>query len=241
MQQFSFRFVAVAFTTTLIAMTSGQTIHGQLEEDQSVKQDIAETIIAEREALMQRSYDPAYRQRLKSKLIALSLEQLYATPSDGPLAIGDTDQDLVFTPVPPCRIADTRFGGGTMGGDTQRSFFVAGDGTLGEDFVGQGGNATGCAIPFGTATAVVINFVAVTPAGVGNLRAFPWVPDAIPVAPLAAVMNYVPFVFALANGLTVPICDNSVIGCGLDLILQADAFAVDVVMDVYGYFGPPAP
>jgi len=56
-----------------------------------------------------------------------------------PRALGDTAADLVYTPVTPCRILDTRLAGGPLAADTPRSFSVTAA-NLGF----QGGNASGC-------------------------------------------------------------------------------------------------
>src|SRR5206468_3033235 len=102
------------------------------------------------------------------------------------------------------------------------------------NYSAQGGSATTCGIPFGPATAVVINFVAVSPAGPGDLRATPF---ATPM-PLAAVINFSngdPNL-AVANGPAVKICNPATTSCTSDITLQADNSAVQVVADVQGYF-----
>ncbi len=93
------------------------------------------------------------------------------------LATGASAQSQsVFVPLTPCRLADTRIGGGAIATNTQRTFNVVGSTA---NFVAQGGTAGGCGIPgfvgpgFPTVTAVALNFVAVSPTGMGNLRAFP--------------------------------------------------------------------
>jgi hypothetical protein len=147
--------------------------------------------------------------------------------------LGDTGADLVYTPVAPCRIVDTRVAGGPIAANTQRSFQVTGS----TGFDAQGGNLAGCAIPSG-ATAVMANLVAVSPAGAGNLRAWPFGQ----AVPFAAVINYaaVPGL-AIANGLTLPICDPAVSVCSLDLAVQADVSATHLVVDVYGFLQRVAP
>ena len=151
-----------------------------------------------------------------------------------PNAFGDSAADLVFTPVAPCRILDTRSSvAGIMIGGTQRNFLVTGT----TNFPDQGGTAGGCGIPAGRATAVVINFAAVTPTGAGNLRAWA-VASPQPAAPGAAVMNYSTALAALANGVVVPICNPAVTSCAAGhMRLQADVSSVHVVGDVLGYFG----
>jgi hypothetical protein len=200
---------------------------------------LAESIVASRESATGRSFDPVYRTSLKNALASLpttQLESLRYAGSEGSLrldAIGDSSASLVYTPVTPCRVFDTRTStAGILVGDTQRNFFVAGTG----GFPAQGGNSGGCGIPFGPATSVMINFAAVAPTGNGSLRAWA-VANPQPVAPLAAVMNFSTNMWALGNGVAVPICDPAATSCAAgDLRLQADAGSVHIVGDVVGYF-----
>jgi hypothetical protein len=87
----------------------------------------------------------------------------------------------------------------------------------------------------------VINFVAVSPAGAGDLR---YTPFGTPV-PLASFLNYVSSGIPndnTANGMTFPICNPATTGCTSDFTIQADVSATNVVADVQGYFRalPPA-
>ncbi|HEX6739657.1 MAG TPA: hypothetical protein VF310_15360, partial [Vicinamibacteria bacterium] len=148
-----------------------------------------------------------------------------AKSGPSPLALGDTDADLVYTPVAPCRIVDTRIGGGIIAGGTQRSFRATGSG-----FTGQGGSAGSCGIPVG-ATAVFINMVAVNPAGPGDFRVFP----AGGSLPTASILNYTNGL-NLANGAIVTICDPSGGACPNDFTIQADVSDAHLVADVGGFF-----
>jgi hypothetical protein len=144
------------------------------------------------------------------------------------LTLGDLGSDLVFSPVAPCRIIDTRLAGGSIAGNTQRSFVVGGV----SDFEAQGGNPGGCAIPEGAA-AVIVNFVAVGPAGPGDLRAWAFGGP----TPNASVLNYAPVPgLNIANGVIVPLCSPG--PCALDLTVQADVSATDLVADVLGFYRP---
>lgn len=202
---------------------------------------LAESIVAMRESASGRSFDPAFRASLKNTLAkqpTARLESILNAGGEGRLdltAVGDTSADLVYTPVTPCRVFDTRYSmAGILAADTQRNFYVAGTGM--DTFGDQGGYSGGCGIPYGSATAVIINFAAVAPTGPGNLRA--WA-AANPErdAPLAAVMNFSPAMNVLANGVAVPICDLMAGSCTTgDLRLQADVSSVHVVGDVVGYF-----
>ena len=146
-------------------------------------------------------------------------------------AIGDAETDLLFVPVSPCRIIDTRFGGGAFAAGETRSFEVTGS----TGFGAQGGNATGCGIPLGAADplapAIVVNFVAVGPAGPGHLEAWEF---GQPV-PNASVINYanVPGL-NIANGVVVPIAGVS--SLDKDLNIRANVSGTHVVADVTGYF-----
>jgi hypothetical protein len=153
-----------------------------------------------------------------------------AAAQDGPIwNLGESGANLVYTPLTPCRIIDTRIAGGLLTPGAPRSFFVVG--TAG--FETQGGLAGGCGVPT-SATAVMINFVAVDPAGPGNLRAFPFGQS----QPLASIINYAAISgLALANGVLVPTCDHSTAACTFDITIQANASATQLVADVFGYFG----
>ena len=78
--------------------------------------------------------------------------------------------ELVYTPVTPCRIVDTRRSGGRIGANTQRNFHVYGSAST---IRAQGGNSAGCPAPLSNPLAAHINMIAVNPIGQGNLRAFP--------------------------------------------------------------------
>ena len=152
----------------------------------------------------------------------------------GPYAVGDTGADLVYTPVIPCRIIDTRLAGGMLLAATTRSFLVTG--TAG--FETQGGHVGGCAVPDG-ATAVMLNFIAVEAAGPGDLRAWPYGQ----AAPLASIVNYASVTgLNIANGVMVPLCDPSIApACPFHLTVQADASATQIVVDVLGFMRGVAP
>lgn len=74
---------------------------------------------------------------------------------------------LVFVPVTPKTCFDTRpsqGGTGILGGSTSRNFQVTGSG-----HEGQGGLTGGCGVP-ANASGVMVNLVAITPNGGGNLK-----------------------------------------------------------------------
>ena len=61
-----------------------------------------------------------------------------AAGEDSTTAIGDADVDLVYVPVTPCRVLDTRLAGGTIPAGGTRNFDIA----AATDYTAQGGSAT---------------------------------------------------------------------------------------------------
>jgi hypothetical protein len=140
-------------------------------------------------------------------------------------------QDLLFTSVAPCRLFDTRVPGAPLAPGVSRTFTVVGGSS---DFANQGGHAGGCGLPGFVAgvpqvQAVLINLVAVSPSGAGDLRA--WSSDQ--PRPTASVLNYGAGT-TLANAIVVPVRQDQE---GGDISLFADASSTNVVGDVMGYLG----
>lgn len=98
--------------------------------------------------------------------------------------LGETTNDLVFVPITPCRIIDTRVAGGAIAANTVRHFDV----TAVSSYSFQGGDATNCggAGAAGSFAAAAINFTVVTPGAAGYITAFPF----LATQPLAATVNY---------------------------------------------------
>ena len=205
----------------------------------------AESILAAKELARGEAFDASIRAGLKSRMETLSLEQLaglalQGADADLPHALGSVTSDLVYTPVTPCRVFDTRPGSGGPGpiaAGGQYNVLVAGSAA---GFVTQGGTAGGCGVPVG-ATSAIINFVTVGPSGPGNIRAWA-VENPQPPAPNAAIINYgvVAGLAAIANGVAVPLCNPAATSCAAgDLRLQADTSSTNILGDVVGYFRNP--
>lgn len=142
-----------------------------------------------------------------------------------PEALGQNFQDLVYTPVTPCRIVDTRNAvAGALAGGVIR-LFDADSSSL----TPQGGSSTGCGIPLGVAQAVTMTIVAVQPAAPGFLTAF-----GLTAQPLASVLNYAGN-DVIADTAIIPV----VPGGGEDFALFSLA-TTHVVVDVLGYFAAPS-
>jgi hypothetical protein len=190
----------------------------------------AESILADQEAAAGRKFDPAYRSHSLKKLAAKPLDQLEAIRAAGtfePNFLGSTTNDFVYTPVAPCRIIDTRVAGGIIPAGGTRNFYAAGSG-----FGSQGGVSGSCGVPLGAAKAVVVNFAAVGGTAGGNMG---FTPYGTPFSN-TAIINWNATTGAIANGLTVAICNGA---CTFDFSLIARVNATHVVADIQGYFAPP--
>ena len=143
--------------------------------------------------------------------------------------IGSLSTDLVFNPVTPCRIMDTREPGGKSGilvAGTTRSFFG-----WSTTFAGQGGAATSCGILQTTnLAAIVVNFTVVAPTAAGYITAFPV--DA--AQPTAATVNFTAG-SVVGNNATLKVNQT---GTGDEFKIFTTA-SVHVVGDVVGYYAQP--
>jgi hypothetical protein len=141
-------------------------------------------------------------------------------------ALGDPSNDLVYTPINPCRIVDTRTGGGgLLGNNDVRDWNVV---RPGGNFVDQGGENSDCAIPAGPA-AVLANLVATGSSQPGVLFASAFNQP----APTASTLNYAGGQ-TIANAVIVPIA----IGQAKELHVFVST-GTHVVVDVLGYFRAP--
>jgi hypothetical protein len=138
-----------------------------------------------------------------------------------------TDHDLEFVPVAPCRLADTRLGGGALANNATRNFLVTGD----TGFSGQGGTSTGCGVPDG-ALAAELTIISADASGPGLLRAFPF--GGQPTATILAYQNGP----NLLNTGTVALCDPSQTSCSSDLSVKSFQASTQVIIDVNGYYIP---
>jgi hypothetical protein len=147
------------------------------------------------------------------------------------------DEGLIFHPVAPCRVFDTRPGQGGPGPlapGVPFPFHIVGSTS---NFGAQGGNTGGCSVPgyLGSTPrvkAAMLNFVAVNPQGAGNLRAWP----ADQAVPNASIINYTTAT-NIANGVIVPVSQDA--QEGQDIMLRADGAGTNVLADVLGYFVLP--
>jgi hypothetical protein len=225
--------VGVLCVGTFACLAYAQTAREMAARDKQARSAAAESIVVREEVATGRSFDSSFRAQVLTELASKPQSELDSILSKGEAGLGllaqgygSTQADLVYTPVTPCRIIDTRLAGGPIGAGSQRSFLATGN-----NYSGQGGFAGSCGVPNGPATAIAVNLTVVGPPGAGDLRAFPYGA----AVPLASVLNYVPG-DTLANGINLTICDPSQSTCGFDFTVQSDGSVTDLVADVQGYY-----
>ncbi len=154
---------------------------------------------------------------------------LLVTATSSSAQIGSAGSDLVFTPVTPCRIFDTRTSqGGTgsivAGGIKQ---FAVRDVA---SFASQGGTSTNCNLNASVNTAAIaVYLTVVTPATAGWITAYP----SNATLPLAATVNFKAG-DVLGNTTIVGVSQTS----SPSLAIYSSSL-VDVVGDVVGYYSKP--
>ncbi len=139
--------------------------------------------------------------------------------------IGTAGSDLVYTPMTPCRIVDTRIAGGPIGTNGSRNFLAFTD----TDFTSQGGEATNCGIPMNV-SAVTVKITASHPQFNGYLTVYP----SNEARPLASSLNYIAGVDT-SNESHFRLCRPA---CPTQFSVYS-LWQSDVVIDVNGYFAEP--
>ncbi len=142
-----------------------------------------------------------------------------------PTSLGQPGSDLVYTPITPCRVADSRVVGGPIAASGSRSFAVY----TATDFTAQGGAASNCGLPE-NASAVTVKLTSVRPPADGFFTAFPF----NEMQPLASSLNYTAGLISSDEShvrLCRPACPS-----GFSVFSFAQS---DIVIDVTGYFIEP--
>lgn len=134
------------------------------------------------------------------------------------------NRDLLYTPVTPCRIVDTRnTTAGMIGAYSERDFHVFGDSST---ISAQGGNSAGCPAPSGEPLAAHINLVVAYPTGHGNMQAF-----AVGGKSGANLgVNFADIGTNFANAGTV----QTATGSGPDITVSSRISSAHAVIDVFG-------
>lgn len=144
-----------------------------------------------------------------------------------PLALGDLASDLVFTPLSPCRVFDTRSVGGQIASGVTRSFDLYPFGAN-TNFAYQGGTAAGNCGVSPDAAAVVLNIAAPLSSVGGFLTVFPYGTT----RPFASNLDY--NAGELKNNEIIATSANST----FDISIYAHG-QTHVAADVVGYFIRP--
>ncbi|MFY2762790.1 hypothetical protein [Arenimonas sp. MALMAid1274] len=164
---------------------------------------------------------------LATPLVSGSSTPRPAAAEDSTQALGDADGDLVYVPVTPCRVIDTRLAGGTIPAGGTRSFDIA----AATGYAAQGGSATDCDVGnVGTIGSAVINFTVVNPDLAGYITAYAFGGT----QPLAATVNYAAGDIR-GNLAIVPVDSNS---AGNDITVFTFG-GTHLVGDIVGYFIAP--
>jgi hypothetical protein len=142
--------------------------------------------------------------------------------------LGDTTGSLVFTPIAPCRIVDTRGVGartGFLNPGVPRTFDLTTDG-YGK---GQGGQTSGCTgLPSFSHRAFAVNITVAAYAANGGLQVYP----SGGAIPATSLINFFPAAYAIANNGPVTGC----YGCVDDITINAFGASTHVIIDVMGYY-----
>ncbi|MBF6023246.1 hypothetical protein [Lysobacter niastensis] len=190
----------------------------------AVRRDTFEGAMAELSGRGQQLTDDAAITMLaKASMVPLTVQ----TSNVMPMALGDAEGDLVYTPLQPCRIADTRnVAAGPIAANASRNFVAWGM----QSYAAQGGSPTDCGLATASPAAVVVNLTTVTPQGAGYATVYPYGES----RPNASSLNYK----------TGDIVGNSMIAKlaagtpSFDFTLYSYAQA-DYVVDIVGYFDAP--
>lgn len=147
-----------------------------------------------------------------------------------PVALDLLSSNLVYTPVTPCRILDTRNvgpnTGALIGGSLPRSFIGWND-----SYTVQGGDNSSCGLPYSTNNAaIVVNFAVVGPSTDGYITAYP----ADKAQPFAATVN---FVAGDVKGNNTILKLNQTTG-EVDFKVYSSS-TTHLVADVVGYYAKP--
>jgi hypothetical protein len=150
------------------------------------------------------------------------------TPAVSLKTLGDIAGDLVYVPVTPCRIFDTRVAGGVITGTTVRNFDV----TAVSDYSFQGGDASNCGGTgsSGSFAAAAINFTVVNSLGSGYLVAYPF----LGTQPFSATMVFGPN--DLISNLAIVRLDQ---GASANEMSVYTSTTTHLVGDIVGYFINP--
>jgi len=142
------------------------------------------------------------------------------------MALGALGEDLVYTPIQPCRIVDTRIVEGAIGASQTRSYRAAGIAS----YTSQGGSTGNCGLQGEVPSAVALNVAAVSPMQPGYATVFPHGT----VQPQTASVNYA--AGTIVNNAIISRIPNPTAASDFSIYTFAESH---YVVDIVGYFAPP--
>ena len=146
-----------------------------------------------------------------------------AQPRAGLDVIPPTIATAVFVPITPCRIADTRLGGGLIANAATRTFQVTGS----SGFSGQGGKSSGCNVP-ASAKSVALTATAVGATNHGYVTLYP-----------SGASKPVSTALSFTKTATISGAADATIGTsGQIRAYVGGSGATDLILDVNGYYSP---
>jgi hypothetical protein len=150
------------------------------------------------------------------------------------------EDELVYVPVSPCRIVDTRIAGDAITANTYLNFRVSG--TLGE-LASQGGQ-TDCLDPkagTGQKPLAISAYVVAVPANGSSTGVLTAYPSHLPPPPVGAgsTVNFAPGQ-VIGNTTNITLCDQATCPTDGEFAILARNTNQHVVIDVQGYFYPSA-
>jgi hypothetical protein len=166
------------------------------------------------------------------KKIILTMASTLTLATSAFAQIGSINKDMVFTPVNPCRLFDTRSsqgGTGAIAAAGVKNLLVWGQ----SSYTAQGGAPSDCDLlaAGSNVAAVAINLTVVSPATGGYITAYPFGT----VLPTAATVNFVGGDIVRGNFTVAKINQ----GAGLFHLTIYSTSLADVVGDVVGYYSKP--
>lgn len=144
-----------------------------------------------------------------------------------PAKFGDLTADLVYTPVTPCRVVDTRAtAAGAIAANARRSFV----GINASSFTSQGGSSTNCGTLNLSATVIMVVATAITPSAAGYATIYPFGT----AQPTATSLQFPAGAIAV-NTLALQI-PNPLSSFDFTVYTSAQSH---FTFDIVGYFAPP--
>jgi Chaperone of endosialidase len=255
---------AVSATTQAVGTTASRGVPFATKPDALLQIDMNRSSVVEKIVDTWKGEIPAAQiDSFRSKLSALRADQLLAANVSGSFdgvlevvnrqelalltrsevgdqskSVGAPDEDLIYTPIAPCRIVDTRSASAAGIPNPMLGNVAYGIKSFsGTGFASYGGSATDCALPnIGEVRAIVANVIGLQQAGLPNFTAYVSVggSNVLPTLLSNAALNFNALQGANA---TVVIPTNAT---GNLYMAMPTGLRGNFIVEVSGYFMPPS-